>query len=224
MIKKGPNERRCPACEQKNAMRAVTAYNEREWPGSSCRYCGYFIPDVRSKHYDISCAQCSKPMGLVSLDYRHHELDNATRADVLRQVASIPGTAADKTKLLSMAAAQLPVSWEKRHADHLKLYHCTDCHAKRRADGVPFEDLDTHVRYKQDCRICGKQIGWVDHPEDHNPETAAEHLSRYHACTGECSEKAKEFIQSSRLVDAAVAGNLEDPPNEILVKARPKDV
>jgi len=191
---------RCPSCNKKNAMRAVTSYNGRDWTGGVCRYCGHFVPDVQSKHYDISCVVCTKRIGIVSCDYRHHELDNTSRADVLRKVASMPGSAEYKTKLLKMSAAQLAESWERRHERERQLHICVDCHAKRRLDGVDFRDVETHVRYEVKCYVCKKLLAHVDHPEHHDPAVVAEDLSGYHTCGGECSEKAKVFVKNSALI------------------------
>jgi len=67
------NNSRCPECGKKNSMVKADRFNDKEWSGALCKRCEHFVPDVQTKRYDLSCADCAEPMpGTKSLPYQYH--------------------------------------------------------------------------------------------------------------------------------------------------------
>lgn len=230
-----PYKGECPACGKKKAMKAVKEFNGREWAGSLCRFCAYFLPDIQSQYYDLACASCGTAMGVKSLDYEHHEpneeliqkilaAENA-RAAMEKNVLDTMIAAAETVKSVEVRASiekdiearkalnlhvprdlKLKQSWDKRHAEHLSLYHCSDCHKKRREKGVDVETDESYVRYTTNCDICKKPMNWLDFPEDIPLDRQIEQVSRErHLHAGDCTTKHDEIIRIIRETEKAKA-------------------
>jgi hypothetical protein len=213
-------------------MKPVKEFDGREWPGSLCKFCSHFVPDLQSKHYDIACASCGSAMGILALDHAHHELSDEETQAVLAVDMAVELDRATREKAITdrliesassekdpkaRATIELVVKgrtasgihepkqpkrrdgWDKRHKEMLAAYHCAGCHGKRRAGGVDFAEVDTHVRHLIACDVCKKHLAWLDLPEDKSPEEQKEaiRLERL-LCPGRCTDTHAEMERQIR--------------------------
>lgn len=177
------NSGQCPSCKKTKAMKAVTQFGGRDWPGSMCRFCAFFVPDIQSKYYDLSCADCDEKLPFTkALDYHFSErteeenaqaiADEEARAkaakDELYAMAKLADDETDPAKKLELSAklraraeegrhrlrpVDVRTAWDKRHQEHLKLYNCADCHKERRKKGVKFGENGT-MTYVRHVILC----------------------------------------------------------------------
>jgi hypothetical protein len=228
------NDARCPVCMKKWAMKPVEKFSGRDWPGSLCKNCGHFVPDVRSASYSLSCAGCKASIGRADFDYHYSDLDEATVRKILAAEAARAAREADFLDKMSQAAAtvkapavrasiekdiarrresglheprdlKLPQSWEKRHESARALHFCAKCHDARRAKKVDFAQVETKVRHEVPCKICSKTRGYLDLPEDTAPETQKDELRKQGiVCPGSCTEEDASRAANERALEAAV--------------------
>jgi phage FluMu protein Com len=187
-------------------MKAGKDLTGRNWPGSLCRFCGYFVPDVLSEHYELKCDGCGKSIGLRGFDRHWRDLDEGDiqtllaaekrRADQkkLELDRLVERTKVEKNEVLLQALNdeiarrldgklhevrdfKLPLSWQKRHEELVQNHFCLDCHRGRRLEGkVDFNDVDSHVEREIRCSVCKKVVAHLYIPERHPEAIQEEYL------------------------------------------------
>jgi hypothetical protein len=218
----------CPNCLRKKAMRPGKDLTGRNWPGSLCRFCTHFIPDVVSDHYGISCEDCGKPSGGRSFDRFWHDLDEEKVQELLQAESSRAAAAKlqldrliERRKIepdqklvgvLDQEIAKrkaeglhvprdfkLRPSWQKRHEELRGKHFCSDCHQKRRKNGVNFEDISSYAAHELKCSVCKKVVGHLYIAEHHGAEIHEEKIRTSGMdCTGDCSEQAAKISSEIR--------------------------
>jgi hypothetical protein len=194
------NVGRCPSCEKPKAMRPVANFREKNWTGAQCRLCGFFVPDVVSEQYDMTCDGCGKSIGRRAFDRHFFDLDEEDAqalsvaqirnsvvmrgeldklSDTLKAESDPAKAQAIQAEIDRRIAAnkstlqatnKVPQSWQKRHADLRRSHFCADCHGKRRASGTDFSVDGGHVHHDVCCTVCGKPIHHLYIEEHHTPE------------------------------------------------------
>jgi hypothetical protein len=209
-------------------MRPGKDLTGRNWPGSLCRFCTHFVPDVLSETYTISCRDCGGTIGSRAFDRHWSDLDEGDVQVVLKAESDraarakleldrlnarldvekdprLLGTLRDE--LLRRRAAGLHVprdfklrpSWQKRHEELRGNHFCADCHAKRRAAGTDFDEAPSYATYEVKCSVCKKTVAHLYVGEHHGPEIHESERARSAMdCTGTCADYAAKVAAEIR--------------------------
>jgi len=204
----------CQVCGARK-LKLSDSWNGRDWPGILCTFCGTFYPDMKSETVQVSCLDCQKPMGSVTV---HQEFRHRTRAELADGLARTKAVLDDPKATPSLKSkaqdAQSEISrvipWEDQRSSQLDRHLCLDCYRKRHAAGAEIDGLLVH--HPTLCQMCGNPMGnWHGYEAGAHPDLLQQKFSdvpHIHGSSGQelspCELKWAEIKKNRQGIDSAV--------------------